>query len=341
MRRPRTAGVLLAAALASGALVGCTTSFTDGARPGQAQPGGGGTLDSPAHKAVVQLPLGPLTVEVGKPTRELDAASGSTRAADGATWVPIAWTLGGTGADYDNAEPAFQFQVTLIAAGRRYGLQAGQAGESSDAASKYTPVVKEKSLDVVVQGSGRQLAAEVDYDGVTQRVDFDSGKITPGVAAPLYRADPQKPLLAQTTCPLMSAADARRFSLGGTTCTIGAVRTAPYVGGVGWVRSARESWTLVPLDLLLLLFEANERQARYSNFDVQQVLVTVDGAKSTTEILRYRDHDGLSAAHDGVLIFRTSNAPKSVQVSITIRGRNEFRPSQFRTFHGERTYQLR
>jgi hypothetical protein len=342
MRRAGAAGVLAAAgALAAGALVGCSTTFTDGARPGEANPGGGDTLGSHAHKAVVQLPLGPLTIEVGNPTREVDVTDGDDRAADGATWVPVAWTLGGNGADFGNAVPAFQFQVTLIADGRRYGLQAGQAGDSDGAASKYTPVVKKNSLDLVVQGSGRHLTAEVEYDGLTQRVDFDSGRVSAGLAAPLYRKNAQKPLLARAVCPLMSAVAARRFSIDtGTTCTVGAVRTTPYVGGLGWAASPDETWTLVPIDLHLLEIDAKQARARYDNFDIQQLQVTVDGAKPTTEILRSRDNDTLSILRDGVLVFRTSNKPESVRVSITVRGQNEYRRSQYRAFHGERTYQL-
>jgi hypothetical protein len=341
MSPARIFGLLVLAALASGVLVGCTTTFHDGARPGQAQAGGGGTVDSPTSKVVVQLPLGPLTLEVGKPTREIEVVEGSGRAADGATWVPIAWTLGGNGADYENAVPAFQFQVTLVADGRRYGLQAGQAGDSDEAASKYTPVVKEKSLDVVVLGDGQRLGADVEYDGVTQHVDFDSGRIDAGPAAPLYRTEAQTPRLARTTCPLLSAADAGHFRVSPSTqCMVGAVTTAPYVGGLGWVSSPGETWTLVPIDLHVIEIDADEALARYADFSSAQLTVTVDGRKPTTEILGYRDRDHVTILEGGIYVFRTTSAPTAVGVSVTVRGQDEYHPSRFRTFHGERTYRL-
>jgi hypothetical protein len=328
-----------AAVLAAVTLVSCS-GYTDGARPGVLDAGGGGTLDSVAHQAVVQLPLGPLTIQTGKPEQSIDSFDSPGRAADGAKWVPVAWTLAGNGADYDNVEPAFQFAVTLIADGRRYDLQAGQSGDSDTAASQYMPVVKEKSLDVVVQGKGEHLQADVEYDGVTQTVDFDSGHVRSGVAAPLYRKTGST-ALTQDDCPLMSPADERHFRAStGTTCTIGAAQKTPYVGGLGWVSSANQTWVTVPLDVMLIEFDSLDTRGEYSYFDIRRVTVTVDGQAPTTEILRYRDNDRLSAIRDGVLVFRTAANPKSLHITTVVATRNEYRTSQTHVFRGDKTYAL-
>ncbi len=323
------------------AIVGAVSAvYHDGTRPGTLHAGGTPSRIDAKHKAVVQLPLGALTVGVGNPTQSPPNDIEEKQAADGAAWVPVQWLLAGQGADYDNTFSAYQFSVALVAGGRRYDLQAGQ--DPDDAASKYTPVVKGKSVDVVVQGAARHLKVEVGYDGVTQTLDVDSGKVSSGLAAPYYRNGGPRTALPQSACSILSATAARSFELStGDHCRLGKVEADPYVGGLGWVGSAEQTWLLVPIDIMGLEIDPKQRDDRFG-YEVHSLdyTLTVDGAKPVTELLRYRDRAGLSASSAGVVVFRTAAAPHRLTLSLTAGTSERLNPDRRRTFTSTRSYPL-
>lgn len=313
-------------------------SYTDGARPGTLVEGGSPGMTDAAHTATVQLPSGALKIEVGAVSQKAPQYE-ERNAADGATWVPIDWQLGNGGPDLGTNVATFQFSVVLVADGRRYDLHADQSTNAP--ASKYTPVAVGKSVDVVVQGGGHGLRVEVGFDGVTQTLDVDSGRIAEGRAAPFYRTAGLRTPYAGGRCSVLTDAAEKTYTLSEADhCTVGRVQQLPYVGGFGWIASASRTYLLVPMDVMGDQIEADGGRTR--DYDVRRVgyRVTVDGAGPVGEILRYERQGTLGPQRNGTLVFRTTTSPRRLRITVTAETTGRLDTHVRRTFTSTREIAL-
>lgn len=136
-----------------------------------------------ARASTVLVPTGELKVWLGKPvdtadrndTRQLE----ELHAPDGAVLVPITWRMEKAfpdAAGFLGKSPAAG--VDLVSEGESYRLPAPDPGSEAG-----------ESFYVVVDGDGKDLSLDVDFDGVTQSVDLHSRKRDAGLAKPLYDID--------------------------------------------------------------------------------------------------------------------------------------------------------
>jgi hypothetical protein len=326
--------LVLAVLVAAGVTVAVVVSYTDGARPGAAYPDIG-RIESP-RQSEVKLPTGTLKLQVGDPSQEYDTDhSETTRAADGAVFVPVAWDIPGLPV-LSHSLPVYQFELTLVADGQRYDLQAAHEDEPP---TQYTPpVITTGSVAVVVEGDGTDLRVEVGYDGLTQVLDVDSGKVDPGLAAPYYAKGGLPSLTTSTRCTALSPVDQKTYSAALDSCSLGPVQLSPYVGGFGWVARKDEMWATVPYSLHLLSITTRARDTEYST-RLRTLVVTLDGKAPTREILRHEDGGGLFVT--GLDVFRTSSAPKTLGLRTEVVGDSSYNGRGTRVFRTAQTFPLR
>lgn len=185
--------------------------------------------------ASVRTPLGTLHATVYRRYDTVEGDPDSSSSDDGGTYTaPRGGSLVGVQTDLDTStsvipqrtytigNPQQTLSTSLVAGGRTYPL----AGSSS--------------RPVAVAGNGADLALDVTFDGVTQRVDLATGKVTEGRAAALYTSRPA------ATRPCGSAAlpgGYRTSDLGlPLSCTV-TWRGVPWLPQLGWA-PAGAAWAV-------------------------------------------------------------------------------------------------
>ncbi len=203
-------------------------------------------------ESVVALPVGRLEVTAGKPVTEISAADTrdvtKVQAPEGSAFVPITWQYDaatfGALAGYLSTDTGPV--VDLVADGASYRIPAPElTGEGSS------------SFYVLVSGNGADPEMDVDFDGVTQRVDLSNGEVEEGRAAPLY--DITKPRAKRFPCSPDVAFDRTTVRPPDFSCTVTRPLDLPYAGdawaadGHTWrvvtVRTKLGRWTEVSDDL--------------------------------------------------------------------------------------------
>lgn len=224
-------------------------------------------------ESVVALPVGRLEVTAGKPVTEISAADtrqvAKVVAPEGSAFVPITWqydaaTFGAlSGYLTTDASPV----IDLVADGASYRIPAPElTGEGSS------------SFYVLVSGTGADPKLDVDFDGVTQKVDLASGEVEEGRAAPLY--DITKPRAKRFPCSPEVEFGRTTPRAPEFTCTVTRPIDLPYAGdawaaeGHSWrvvtVRTTLGRWTEVADDLKSgAVYYADNVESSYRLGDVE------------------------------------------------------------------------
>lgn len=131
------------------------------------------------RESSLALPIGRLSITLGEPTTSLAAEDTreleALQAPEGAVFLPISWHLG-TSAFGDYVDTDDVPVVDVISDGARYRVR---APADVDAGTE--------AFYLLVSGSGEDPGLEVDFDGVVQTLDLETGERDPGEAKALYR----------------------------------------------------------------------------------------------------------------------------------------------------------
>jgi hypothetical protein len=139
-----------------------------------------------APKGHLLLPSGRLDIRAGEPVESIPEDATSEREArtapDGGVFLPLTWTFR-TGS-MARLVPLFgrplPIRMTLISGGERYALAPPTAERDGEGVDAYY---------LAVDGTGEQAVLEVEYAGVTQRLDLVDGGRDEGRASALYGLD--------------------------------------------------------------------------------------------------------------------------------------------------------
>ncbi|MBE7188125.1 hypothetical protein [Jatrophihabitans endophyticus] len=255
--------------------------------------------DTAVRYATVRLPFGTEHVRTAVPaTRGVQTADDNdvVAPADG-SFVSVELTLDTStstvpvdllGGDTD------EVTSTVVTGGRRYPL-----GRRADLGTQ---------ADVVaVAGHPSAPTVEITYDGVSQRVDMGTGKVSPGAsAAPLYHRVPAgTQSCGPATLPAGYTQTAATYPL---DCTL-AWRRLPYAPGRGWARPG-SGWVLFSVTTLgpgAVVHHGRTEPV----FSGQGLLtVTCDGSPAAD-----LDHEADYRNRDGVSVF-TCPQTSSGRISI-------------------------
>jgi hypothetical protein len=235
------AWMLPAAAAAAVLLAGCG----DQAEAGDVI---GANADIAGPTATVPLPSGTLAVTVGEPTKELDEdlVGGQPTTVDGGRYVGVQWDFdqrigGGAEVVVPLTGQVKAPVVWLVSDGHRYRV-----------GSPYRVVLNGRGIQdiglgrqyVAVEGDSDNLRLEVDYDGLTQRVDLPSGK----VYATQARALEDIPTQGVRACRPAGKVDGQGLTDVPISCHANATARLPYVAGLGWAKPGHE-WAVVDLSV--------------------------------------------------------------------------------------------
>lgn len=316
-RRLLWAGAVLAVAVVVAAAVALTWperfGVVDTARPGQVVAASPGEISGRGF--VVQLPMGPVEIQVGSPTREIPDHYGSdvpARTDSEHVFVPVAWTIAG-----DLTGPLRQPRIVLVAGGHRYDLRADL---SADGRSRYAPVVRAKAMYAVVAGAGTHLAIEVTYDDVTQTVDVDTGAIDAGVAARYY--PPADPPLSFGECRTVRSGDLTEYDTDDLGCTLTSITQVAYLPRLGWVPSADQTWVVVVADLAPRAAMVDRDDGRYAWYVLDsRVAVSIDGHRPVTDLSGQQPWAMSPTPHQWV--FLVDQSPTQLRLTQRFSGRRQ------------------
>ncbi|KRA38621.1 MULTISPECIES: hypothetical protein [unclassified Nocardioides] len=193
----------------------------------------------------VTLPVGRLEVTLGKSTTQLAASDNrqleEIAAPDGSTFVPLTWQYDaatfGEYADYITNDDGPT--IDLVSDGASYRLPAPrEMGEGST------------SFYVLVSGSGKEPSLAVDFDGVTQTLDLNTGERDTGAAAPLYdlEAPKDKRRPCQADVEFTTKRVAKDF-----TCSVRRVARLPYAGDA-WAEPGH-TWLVITIRTSIRRFD--------------------------------------------------------------------------------------
>ncbi|AKU16028.1 hypothetical protein [Luteipulveratus mongoliensis] len=247
VRRTRVALLagLAVVVLAAVAALGAWSVLKDRAEAGQVIRGG--LTDVSGRSRPVLLPLGQVDVTVSEPVESVPegASVDAPRAPWGGSFVGVSWETGYMGgfptwATVPLGMAPVQPHVHLVVGGHRYPVPGASGGDI--VGRRKETIHGEGKAWIAVDGEPKQPVIEIEYDGVTQRVDIATGRRESGRAAPLYSLDRQGAHFR--TCP------APRISgLGGVLsvdakCGVATPLRLPYVSGLGWAKPGRE-WAVI------------------------------------------------------------------------------------------------
>lgn len=264
--------------------------------------GRAGDLETGEPTAVI-TPAGRLSVSFADPVTELDKDETTDLTArsapGGGSFVPVVWSFendkifGEITRLFGDRQP---LEVDLVTGGERYSLTPPDSGPGKTA--EY----------VAVEGSGEDVSLEVTYDGLTQTLDAESGKLDKGVAAALY--DLPKTKIKIKDCPtkkwFTQALIYQQYECRYTTAI-----PSPYVVNE-WVKKGH-TWLAVTVATNLALYATGELDAAIASYDVvgNKELSTIDGEKPLGT-LNERVNEG---AASGTLVFDINGKlPKMMQI---------------------------
>lgn len=240
MNRWSTARLIVASALAGLALVACSSETDDaghGVQAGQVEKVSPEKI-SGGSKAELGLPTGVLTVKVVPAMDEVASDSGDLKPRDGVTLVGLAWTLklhpSSDGRDVllddQTLESLPMPSFSLLDGNKKVSLPA-------EAPSQW--------YRGLVVGAKNPSVLQVEYDGVTQSVDLETGVVEGDQGAQLKDLES-----ASTTLDRRCPADAFKPKEAALTheCGVRAVHVLPYVAGSGWAPNG-QTWVVVDADI--------------------------------------------------------------------------------------------
>jgi hypothetical protein len=223
-------------------------------------------------RTAVLTPAGKLTVSFADPVTSLENDETTDLVArsapEGGSFVPVVWSFeddeiyGEITRIFGDRQP---MKVKLLTGGESYSLTPPDEGPGTTA--EY----------VAVEGSGDDLELEVTYDGLTQTLDAESGKVDKGVAKGLY--DLPKTKIKVKDCPIKSW-----FTQPGVfpqyECRFTTAVPSPYVVNE-WVKPGH-TWLAVTVATNLALFATGELNGALASYRVvdNKELSTIAGEKS-------------------------------------------------------------
>jgi hypothetical protein len=226
----------------------------------------------PGKSTDVLTPAGRLTVSFADAVTRLekDEATDLTArsAPDGGSFVPVVWSFqdddiyGEITRLFGDRQP---MEVELVTGGESYTLTPPDAGPGK------------KAEYVAVEGSGDDVTLEVTYNGLTQTLDAETGKLDKGVAKGLY--DLPKTKIKIKDCPIKGW-----FTKPGVfpqyECRYTTAVPSPYVADT-WVEKGH-TWLSVTVATNLALFATGELNGALASYRVvdNTELSTIGGEKS-------------------------------------------------------------
>lgn len=278
-----------------------------------------------AHE--VLLPGTAVEVRVGRPVREIDQGlvdlgadrdwsdTAPVRADDGARLVPVSWLA----QPVDNAAGQEvgeqEIGIRLVADGRRIDLADGTGRElADDATSTGTSTL------VAVDAEVDDLAVEVTFDGVTQRLDVATGELDRGAARGLTtrprRVD--APCPDSRPCQLRTDADWRPHARR-ATLTTGPLAPYAWDDELGWAGEGRH-WTAVAVRPSPMSYVVDRAGTPRSVTGVGDLSLRLDGKEpERTEGLE--GGETYSSARYGYAVFAVDDdaTPRELSVARTLR----------------------
>ncbi|MBM9460746.1 hypothetical protein JK386_12600 [Nocardioides sp. zg-536] len=250
-------------------------------------------LRSPAYgrSVTVKVPGSEVMVRVGAPVDTLghelleveyadpewDEQQDLVAPEDGSL-VPVSWKVRGLGGFAVEGDPK-PVEVRLVVGEQRVDLATIVRGDLDSSADGIAP----PSVAVGIEGrpSVEDLAVEVEYDGLTQTADVESGEIEAGVAEALYDenhtfstgcADAPSPC-AFTAADPDSPLRPRRAAVTASDLTL-----YPYDAELGWADEGT-SWASVQLQLFGADTVENAAGDAWFPTRLSAPVVTLDGAE--------------------------------------------------------------
>ena len=251
----------------------------------------------------VITPAGRLSVSFADPVTRLDKDRTTDltarRAPEGGSFVPVVWSFqddkifGEVTRLFGDRRP---LEVDLVTGGKHYSLTPPDPGTGRTAAY------------VAVKGQGDDVSLEVTYDGATQTLDAETGKLDKGVAAGLY--DLPKSKIRIEDCPtkewFTQALIYQQYECRYTTAV-----PSPYAVNK-WAEKGH-TWLAVNVVTNLALYATGEPHGAIASYDVvgNKELSTI-GGKRPRETLNERVNEG---AASGSLVFDISGKlPTTMQI---------------------------
>lgn len=269
------------------------------------QIGGRGNDLQPREGTSVLTPAGRLRVSLADAVSRLEKEQTTDLTArnppNGGSFVPLVWSFqddiyGDVASLFGDRKP---LEVALVADGASYKLTPPEA--RSGATAEY----------VAVKGPGEDVRLEVTYDGATQTLDAETGKLDMGVAKGLYRLPKIK--LKRKDCRVRNwvikpgVLVFPRFQCQATTAV-----PSPYVANE-WVKEPGHAWVSVTLASNLGHFAIREPDGSLATYRVKgsTELSTVEG-KKPLGTLQERIEGGYAS---GTLVFDIKGKlPKTVHL---------------------------
>ncbi len=257
----------------------------------------------PGERTAVVTPAGRLSVSFADPVTSLEKDQTTDLTArsapEGGSFVPVVWSFdndkifGEITQLFGDRRP---LEVDLVAGGKHYSLTPPDSGPGR------------KAEYVAVEGSGKDIALEVTYDGLTQILDAETGELDKGVAGPLY--DLPKAKLRIKDCPTRKWFD-QPLIYQQYECRFSTAVPSPYVVNK-WAKKGH-TWLAVTVATNLALYAIGELDAAIASYDVvgNTELSTIDGKKPLGTL----DENVTEGAASGTLVFDiTGELPKKMQI---------------------------
>lgn len=257
----------------------------------------------PGERTAVVTPAGRLSVSFADPVTSLEKDQTTDLTArsapEGGSFVPVVWSFdndkifGEITRLFGDRKP---LEVDLVAGDKHYSLTPPDSGPGR------------KAEYVAVKGKGEDVSLEVTYDGLTQTLDAETGKLDKGVAAPLY--DLPKTKIKIKDCPTKEWFD-QPLIYQQYECRFTTAIPSPYVVNK-WAKKGH-TWLAVTVATNLALYATGELDAAIASYDVvgNKELSTIDG-KKPLGTLNERVNEGQAS---GTLVFDISGElPKKMQI---------------------------
>ncbi|MFX4286535.1 hypothetical protein ACQBJO_16555 [Janibacter sp. G349] len=275
----------------------------------------------------VLVPGTAVDLQVGRPVREMDASlvdlgadrdwsdTAPVRADDAARLVPVSWLA----RPVDNAAGQEvgeqEIGIRLVAGGRRIDLADGTGRElAAEATGTGTSTL------VAVDAEVDDLAVEVTFDGVTQRLDVATGELDRGAAGGLA-VRPRRvdvPCPDSRPCQLRTDAAWRPYARR-ATLTTGPLAPYAWDDELGWAGQGRH-WTGVAVRPSPMSYVVDRDGTPRSVTGVAFLSLRLDGQEpERTEGLE--GGETYSSARPGYAVFAVDDdaTPRELSVARTLR----------------------
>lgn len=263
------------AACALLALAGCTSDDDASVQVSAAQveevPATAVDVDS---RAVIGVPTGVLTLGLTSGIDSVSTPSGSLTPASDVDLVGVTWSF--------EPFPGSDARDVLLNGQDPQSLPSPTVVLIDGSDELAVPVVAQAGASGgVVIGATDPVGLEVDYDGVTQTVDLDTGAVGAGQAEGLSD-------LSDATSAVLRACPARDFPTSAVLdhgCRVEAVHRLPYIDGLGWAPDS-QTWLVVDArikgEATMLLGDDPGTPLNSTSQSVQRVAYTVAGDSPRT-----------------------------------------------------------